>query len=680
MLNTLKIKNILFFFVIFLSVNIYGQKGYFEIKGGMLYNHESIEDVIIKKYNEGELESTVIVHDQSAFKLKFDLNKNYIVEFNKKGLVSKKIIVNTTVPNNEEKKYFDVHLLVRLDVKKNADARSLAGLPILKYYYDKATNSFITKKITDKKKPPPPLDSLVVECKRKINKQKLLFIAEKKRNENLKELIKKHNLTIEKAENIYDSIINAANKKYLLILQKAKKDSLRISEALNRSTKILTENEFEKMSVNENDFENKTNVKNVKKEIEKLEKIKNKSQKDLIKIKSSRLKIRKEFMKDARYQLEIDRLNAKTKEDSAKIERREEQLSLMEADMQAAEKEIEVTRKELQRKNLIIKNKDLEIKNKNIILFSFSVGTLLLLILILIIYKNYINKKKTNKLLEKQNVKLEKQYEQINLQNVKLKKQNDEIMDSINYGKRIQDAILPSNKLLNHFFSNHFIFFKPKDIVSGDFYWFSVQDDNVFLAAVDCTGHGVPGAFMSLIGNSLLNHIVNEKGIYKPSEILKELNIGVNKALSQGNSDNEEHEDGMDITLCKFDKKNKTVELSAANHTAFIVKGNEIKEVEGDELSIGEIYSQKDDVEFTNHLIPMDKNATLYMFSDGYPDQFGGKRDKKFMYKKLKKLFIENQDKNQESQIENIEGRFEEWKSETKQTDDVLIIGVKLDL
>ena len=155
---------------------------------------------------------------------------------------------------------------------------------------------------------------------------------------------------------------------------------------------------------------------------------------------------------------------------------------------------------------------------------------------------------------------------------------------------------------------------------------------------------------MSLIGNSLLNHIVNERGIYKPSEILKELNIGVNKALSQSHSGNDEHENGMDITLCKFDKKNKSVELSAANHTAFIVKGDEIKEIDGDELSIGEIYSQKDDVEFTNHIIPMDKNATLYMFSDGYPDQFGGVKDKKFMYKKLKKLFIENQDNKQDIQ------------------------------
>ena len=239
---------------------------------------------------------------------------------------------------------------------------------------------------------------------------------------------------------------------------------------------------------------------------------------------------------------------------------------------------------------------------------------------------------------------------------------------------------LPSDKLLKHFFPESFVFFLPRDVVSGDFYWFSVQDDKLFVAAVDCTGHGVPGAFMSLIGNSLLNYIVNERGIHKPSEILKELHVGVNKALSQSMSDNDDHVDGMDITLCRFEKSTKEVQMACANHTAFVINNGEVKEIEGDEFSIADELIREKVPEFTNHVFSMNKNATLYLFSDGFPDQMGGPKGKKYYTGNLKKLFVENQKLDASAQFDVLEKTFNEWKGSNRQLDDVLVMGFKLDL
>jgi PAS domain S-box-containing protein len=261
----------------------------------------------------------------------------------------------------------------------------------------------------------------------------------------------------------------------------------------------------------------------------------------------------------------------------------------------------------------------------------------------------------------------------------KILRQNHQIMASINYGKRIQDAMLPSESLIKSYFPDSFIYFKPRDIVSGDFYWFSVQDDKLFVAAVDCTGHGVPGAFMSLIGNQLLNHIVNERKIYKPSEILKELNKGVIQALSQSKEENEEREDGMDLTICRFDKSKKEVQVACANHTALILAGNNgIQEIEGDAISIGESYSKVDNLEFTNHEIPFQSNSTMYLFSDGYPDQLGGPKNKKFLAGKFKNLLVEHQKEQMDMQFDALNETFNKWKGENKQTDDILVMGIRL--
>jgi serine phosphatase RsbU (regulator of sigma subunit) len=262
-----------------------------------------------------------------------------------------------------------------------------------------------------------------------------------------------------------------------------------------------------------------------------------------------------------------------------------------------------------------------------------------------------------------------------------IEEKNKDITDSINYAKLIQEAILPSKEIKYRIFPKSFILFQPRDIVSGDFYWFSEKNGKRIIAAADCTGHGVPGAFMSMIGNSFLNEIVNEKGIIQPSEILNLLRANIIKSLNQSNAENvsgaiRQVQDGMDIALCMFDENNNTVEFSGANNPVWIIRNGELKEYKGDKQPIG-LYSGEAKP-FTNNTIKLEKGDSVYIFTDGFADQFGGKAGKKFKYKQLMELLISIQEKEMIEQ-ENILARtINEWKGDIEQVDDILVIGIKI--
>ena len=283
------------------------------------------------------------------------------------------------------------------------------------------------------------------------------------------------------------------------------------------------------------------------------------------------------------------------------------------------------------------------------------------------------------------NSTLKKQKDEISANNTKLEglnkelgKKNNQIQQSIIYASKIQEAILPSQKAITYNFPDSFIFYRPRDIVSGDFYWFSEKEGKQIIAAVDCTGHSVPGAFMSMIGNTLLNEIVNEKNILHPANILDKLHEGIVKTLNQG-GDNDP-KDGMDITLCAIDKANNEIEIAAANHSVFLITNTNLQEIEGDIFSIGDEMLQNREVQFTNHTIVLEENASLYLMSDGYQDQFGGKRNGKFMKSKLKKLLIDSQNIDLKEQGKLVAKTFDDWKAETRQVDDVLLIGLKIEI
>ena len=269
-----------------------------------------------------------------------------------------------------------------------------------------------------------------------------------------------------------------------------------------------------------------------------------------------------------------------------------------------------------------------------------------------------------------------RQKEEIEKQSEQIAELYEQVKDSILYAKRIQEAILPSREEINQSLKQSMVLFRPKDIVSGDFYWFSEKADKIIIAAADCTGHGVPGALMSMIGSSLLNEIVNEKGISKPSDILFALKHGVIKALNKHPSA-DQTKDGMDIALCTIPKKGNVIEFAGANNPLWLVRDGDIIEHRADRQPVG-IYGDNLDTPYTNHEIELVQGDTVYIFSDGYADQFGGPNGKKFKYSQFKKLLIKINDRSMEQQREILNNQIEEWMGdEEEQIDDILVVGIK---
>ena len=256
---------------------------------------------------------------------------------------------------------------------------------------------------------------------------------------------------------------------------------------------------------------------------------------------------------------------------------------------------------------------------------------------------------------------------------------NIEITDSIKYAKNIQEALLPNLNEIGNLFRNSFVLYMPKDIVSGDFYWFAKNGNTSFIAAVDCTGHGVPGAFMSIVGNTLLNEIVNDQKITAPGDILLELHKGVKVALHQSNKEFERR-DGMDITLCAITKDSDVIQYAGANRPLWIYRkhrGYELEIIKASKFPIGGLELEENRV-YQNHEIRVHEGDCLYLFSDGYADQFGGPKGKKFMLTNLQKTIFECVELPMLEQRQKLLTAFNDWKSDTEQIDDVLVIGVKI--
>jgi serine phosphatase RsbU (regulator of sigma subunit) len=252
--------------------------------------------------------------------------------------------------------------------------------------------------------------------------------------------------------------------------------------------------------------------------------------------------------------------------------------------------------------------------------------------------------------------------------------QKQEIMDSILYARRIQKAVLPSPDDIQKILPENFILFLPRDIVSGDFYWMTRKGDYSVIAAVDCTGHGVPGAFMSMLGVSFLNEIVNQTKELKANFILEQLRKLVKTTLSQ--SYDAETKDGMDIALCILNNKTKQLQYSGAFNPLYLLRNKSLIEIKGDRMPIGIYHYAESD--FTNNEIHLQKDDCLYIFSDGYVDQFGGKSGKKLLTKNLKEILVKIHLRPMHTQKEILHETFQQWKGDYKQVDDILIIGMRI--
>lgn len=368
------------------------------------------------------------------------------------------------------------------------------------------------------------------------------------------------------------------------------------------------------------------------------------------------------------------------KEQAARVN--EQQATLNKQEENIKEREAVITRQtsQISQQEARIISQLEEIEKKKLAIYFISLALILVIGLVYFVYVNYRNKKKANIILEEKNRLITEQKEEIRqqrdlaeLQRDQIAYQKKHITDSIEYAKRIQRAILPSLELFSEKL-DHFVLYKPRDIVSGDFYWVDEVDGKQVIITADCTGHGVPGAFMSMLGVSLLNEIVNNKGIHRPDLILNELRANIISSLKQyeGQSD---VKDGMDMTVCTISSDRKKLEFAGANNPLFLVRNGEIIQYKPDKMPVA-IY---DNLEaFSLQTIELEKGDTFYTFSDGYADQFGGPSQKKFLIKNFREVILQIQNLNMYDQAVKLNEVFESWRSEVDQVDDVTVIGVRV--
>ena len=309
-----------------------------------------------------------------------------------------------------------------------------------------------------------------------------------------------------------------------------------------------------------------------------------------------------------------------------------------------------------------------EKQRQKVIIYSVSVGLFLVALLALFIFRGYREKQKANNIITQQKVEVEKQKELVEVK-------NKEITDSINYAKRIQQAKLPKKEEIYAALPQSFVLFKPKDIVSGDFYFFHKNKSSVFIASADCTGHGVPGAFMSMIGSEKLEDAVSQTT--DTSEILKLLNKGIKTSLHQSEI-NESTRDGMDIALCSIDTENRIIKYAGANRPIWIIRKEqtEVEEIKATKKAIGGF--TEDNQHFYTHELKLQQGDTFYIFTDGYADQFGGEAGKKLMTSKFKEILFDIQGKTMQEQEKYLDTFADNWRGNREQIDDILVIGVQL--
>jgi serine phosphatase RsbU (regulator of sigma subunit)/Tfp pilus assembly protein PilF len=333
------------------------------------------------------------------------------------------------------------------------------------------------------------------------------------------------------------------------------------------------------------------------------------------------------------------------------------------------EKEIRLQKQNLKIKNELLKSKQVELESEKYFKNSIIVGLCLAILLAFVIARSlYINKRK-NRLITKQKQIVEEQKQFI-------EEKSKEITDSINYAQRIQQAILPPPELLSQIITDNFIFYQPKDVVSGDFYQLYQLDNEIIVVTADCTGHGVPGAFMSMIGNEQLGKIIMERGITQPAAILDALHLGIRKALKQDRSDIETR-DGMDLALYKLNYKTLELEYAGANRPLWILENGKINEIKANKQPIGGIQSESR-TSFTNHSVKLRNGNILFSFTDGFIDQFGGEKGKKYMLKKFGQFLETIGSKPMSQQHNDLIKEFNDWKGNREQIDDILVIGVKV--
>ncbi len=377
---------------------------------------------------------------------------------------------------------------------------------------------------------------------------------------------------------------------------------------------------------------------------------------------------------------------------------KEYQIKQNEAEEEQRQKEIKLLQLEKERQQLEIE-KETEIRKRAIwmLVLSFLVLTIVVIGLLttrkknsllalqkVVIEQKNVNLENANKDILEKNHQLSELAEEIRAQNEEITTQkeliedkNKKITDSIQYASLIQSAVLPDEELLSRHFTQSFVLYKPRDIVSGDFWWFRKTNERTILAVADCTGHGVPGAFLSMLGSTLLTEIGNQFPAIRANELLDELQARLVNALVHENRANPQR-DGMDIAVCIFNDKTNEIEFSGAYNPVYILRDEEIIVVKGDKIPIG--FRERESLAqgFTLKIIKYLPNDRFFLFSDGYADQFGGDNNRKLMYHNFRKLLIESRRMSMDKQKEFMDESFAKWQGYSEQIDDVMVVGVQV--
>jgi serine phosphatase RsbU (regulator of sigma subunit) len=389
---------------------------------------------------------------------------------------------------------------------------------------------------------------------------------------------------------------------------------------------------------------------------------------------------------------EVQRVNEELEERSMRAEReisrkerdlRSTQQTLRETEKITRERQLEIDnlKKEAQIKELTLRKQEETLRFERYVRYSLMILALLIFVFLTVAYWGYLQKRKANIQLMKQKKEIQDQHDEIEQQSLALmgaireiEKKNHDITSSITYAQRIQQAILPDWEEIRHVFADSFLLYRPRDIVSGDFFWFARKNGKVIIAAVDCTGHGVPGAFISMAGHTWLKHIVHERGITQADEILNQLHQDLRQSLRQERTENR---DGMDLALVVVDEKAGILEFAGAKNPVVIIQNGEMKVVKGDRQAIGG-HQHEVERKFTRHVFRLNTPTRFYLFSDGFQDQFGGTDNQKFMVKRFHKLIHELHLQPMEKQLKALQQDLDNWMAGYRQIDDILVMGFRV--
>ncbi|MFW5777939.1 MAG: SpoIIE family protein phosphatase [Bacteroidota bacterium] len=466
-----------------------------------------------------------------------------------------------------------------------------------------------------------------------------------------------------------------------------------LSENYNQIGNVAQSEEFERKYSDSRDFQSRQSI------VGEMQQRQEQSQVEALRLKAEARARELEVQLDKMiFQEKQDSISlvVKSKEDSLTIARQRDSLQSINIQKLEADRQLQETEIERQR----------AVQNfQQLVIYSVLIGLVLVLILVIIMYRSNRARLKANIELETKNKQIQLTSEKLREAFVKIEDQNYRITQSISYAREIQRALFPPLENINHFIKDSFIFFKPVDMVSGDFYWFrdsgnfaekkstlvlqnheggfngfsnngsalEIQGEKFLVSAVDCTGHGVPGAFMSMIGYNLLDSIT-QTGTTHPDRILSKMHQGVRKILKQDEGTNQ---DGMDISLCVINPATKTLDFSGANNPLIYVQNDKVSVIKGDRFSIGGIQKEKHRT-FASHRINFEQPTAFYILTDGFTDQFGGEKGRKFLLRNFQRLIQKIHAKPMVEQKMILEKEFAHWKGDEDQIDDVLVIGFKL--